>query len=466
MRRGWVKAGVWGLILAACAPTGAPSFRADAGPGPGVDAGALPPGVDAGPRIGRDAGTPPPPRAGDADGDGLPDADEMTRGTDPGNPDTDGDGINDGVEVLAGTDPSDRASTIPATDFYVVLPFEEPAQVREMEFTARLARGDIFFLIDTTGSMFLAIENVRTSLSSSIVPALDAAIADVVMGVGDFRDFPVDPYGDPGDWAFRLRQRLTADVGAVQTALDALRPFGGGDVDEALLEGLWESAGAPCPDGFGQACFRPTSTPIIVAITDAPAHNAPGSTPYTGVSAHGYEDVVATLNANGVKIVGAAVTPPIPLPLPSDARDDLEDLATDTDSRAVDGSLTVYNAMGGTVSESIINGIADLVGTTEQDVTSQTHDDPADSVDATRFITSIRPLRATRATRFDDTTFYGVGGGTTITFQVTFQNDFVPQDTFVQIFRAEIEIVDLPDRSSLDRRQVYIVVPRIGGDLI
>ncbi|WP_349016710.1 Stk1 family PASTA domain-containing Ser/Thr kinase [Nocardioides sp. QY071] len=47
----------------------------------------------------------PPPPVTDTDGDGLPDPDEATRGTDPTNPDTDGDGVSDGAEVAAGTDP-------------------------------------------------------------------------------------------------------------------------------------------------------------------------------------------------------------------------------------------------------------------------------------------------------------------------------------------------------------------------
>jgi len=454
----------------ACSPdaTG-PRPERDSGPTPLVDGGGLPL---------RDTGPPPPrpdagpARPGDADNDGLPDSDELARGTDPNNPDTDGDGIDDGVEVLAGTAPTSAASTIPPTDFYVILPYEDPEQVRELDFTARLGRGDIFFLVDTTGSMGLAINNVRTSLATMIVPAVRDAIADVVMGVGDVRDFPIDPYGDPRDWAFTLRQPMTADVPAVQTALNGLRAGGGNDGPEATVEGLWSSVSGSCAGGFGMACFRDSSHPIIVVVTDAEMHNGPGgANAYSGVAgAHTWAEMTAALNAQGVKIVGAAVDPasiiPIPIPLPNVARPHLLELARATTSRSATGSDTVYDAPGGSVSRAVVDGIVDLVGATTQDVTSRTLDDDSDMVDARLFIKAVRPARATRATRFDETTFYGVAGGTTITFAVHFQNDFLPQQAFVQIFRAYIEVFDIASVTTLDRRNVYIVVPAIGGVLI
>lgn len=50
-------------------------------------------------------GARPDPSLADTDGDGLSDADERVRGTDPYNPDTDGDGLPDGWEVAQGLDP-------------------------------------------------------------------------------------------------------------------------------------------------------------------------------------------------------------------------------------------------------------------------------------------------------------------------------------------------------------------------
>lgn len=48
--------------------------------------------------------------AADPDGDGLTNAEEIARGTDPLNPDTDGDGFPDGLEVALGSNPLDPAS--------------------------------------------------------------------------------------------------------------------------------------------------------------------------------------------------------------------------------------------------------------------------------------------------------------------------------------------------------------------
>ena len=49
---------------------------------------------------------------------------------------------------------------------------------------------------------------------------------------------------------------------------------------------------------------------------------------------------------------------------------------------------------------------------------------------------------------------------------MTFVNDFLPSETFVQIFQADIEVFEVRSMTVLDSRNVYIVVPAIGGVLI
>ena len=414
------------------------------------------PGTDAGPRPPTDPTTPPPPP--DADEDGLPDADETAVGTDPMNPDTDGDGVGDGVETVAGTDPRDPASTIAPTDFYVILPYEDPAQTDELDFTARLGKADVFFLIDTTGSMGGAISNVQSTLSSVIVPAIEASIADAQMGVGDYRDFPTGSYGSPGDWPFALRQAVTPSVPAVQSALGVLRAGGGADGPESMTEALYETANGGCSTGAGrgQACFRSDATPIVVVVTDVVTHNGPGGANGYSFTARRWDESMAALNGIGAKVLGVRVG----------GSDHLNELANATSSRRADGSPTVYSAPGGSVDRAVVDGIVDLAGGVPQDVSRRVMDDTSDDVDASQFIKQVTPLRATRMVTMDATTFYGVPGGTTVTFEVTFQNDFFPHEDRVRIFRAQIEVHDLPGMTALDTRNVYIVVPARDGSIL
>ncbi len=260
----------------------------------------------------------------------------------------------------------------PAQDFFFVLPYQEPTgpAARPLAFGTQIPALDVFFLMDTTGSMFGSITNLASALSSVIVPGVQAEVADSQFGVGAFEDFPVGLHGSPAgsdcgrggvstpDQPFHLFQAITADVAATQTGISRLRtatgPIGcGADWPESGIEAIYQAAtgeGLSGPGltsvpanqtGVGGVAFRAGTMPVIVQISDAMMHG-PGETGVcssTGESA-GYDGTVTpaahsraqakTALANiCARVVGvAAIQPSLSAECSSQA--DLEDFATST----------------------------------------------------------------------------------------------------------------------------------------
>jgi hypothetical protein len=460
----------------------------------------------------------------DADNDGLSDAEELAAGTDPTNIDSDGDGVTDLGEVRGtGTNPLDPGSTIPEGDFFVVLPYLGAHEMRPLEFGTDISVADVYFLIDTTGSMGGPITNVQSSLTT-IASELSSRIRSVQMGVGEHKDFPFcagggdpfgggggDCYGDGGDQAYVHHTDITDNVSAVQSGLAMLSPSGGSDGPESQVEAMFQTtSGAGGTWGFGDAswslperrcpeypdeprdrigypCFRPGALPIVVLVSDVVWHNGPGSVPlcsdgtfatdgrcaYAGItpSPHSFNQAATDMNRIGARFIGVAVN--------GGGREEMEEMARRTGSVDGGGMPLVYDASGGTVSSAIIDGIGTLIGGTPQDVNTRTEDVPGNpgGVDATRFIKMIVPQTGCNASTGacgpmpgityesqDTTTFYEVIPGTRVTFDVDFYNDFVPPPPTAQIYRALIIVVG-NGVAELDSRQVYIVVPPDGVDI-
>lgn len=442
-----------------------------------------------------------------SDNDGLADAEERERySTDPYRRDTDGDGVTDLGEALGTrTDPNDPSSTIDPDDFFLVLPYDGAPVDRELDFGTRLQVADVYFLIDTTGSMQAAIDNVTASLSS-LSERIRTQIPNVQMGVGRYGDFPnstglfdFDAYGHPSDVPYANEQSITDDLYLVQSALGRLSAGGGADTPESASEALYQTATGeggtwtftsdappfvlaaaycpPLPDEYGRRrgypCFRPGSLPIVVLVTDAPFHNGPGGAhAYAGISPapHTFEQAVAALNAIGARFIGVAVG--------ADPRAHEEAAARMTGSVDLGGRPLVYDATGGTVSEAIVEGIETLAGRTPQDVDTALENVPGnpDDFDATAFIESVVPVEGLNGaisgpnpgvtyTSKDDTTFYAVVPGTRVIFAVRFRNDVRPPAETAQIFRARI-VVRGNRVARLDERQVFIVVPPEGATIL
>ena len=146
-------------------------------------------GVDTGLDAGHDAGP-------DTDGDGLPDSEEPTYGTDPSDPDTDDDGLSDGDEVAAGTDPTawdTDGDGVPDGDevFLGTDPTTPDSACADTSAEARLVRVpvDIILVIDSSGSMNGEIEAVERNIDDNLARILDAEAVDYrVILLAEYRD--------------------------------------------------------------------------------------------------------------------------------------------------------------------------------------------------------------------------------------------------------------------------------------
>ena len=444
----------------------------------------------------------------DSDNDGLTDAEEIALGTDPYDADSDDDGVTDLAEVRGtGTDPTDPADTIPEGDFFVVLPYMDPPENRPLRFGTDLKMADVYFLIDTSFSMDDAIANVRTSLST-IAAEVTTRIPDVQMGVGRFEDFPFnnrvcigpfctgDYFGDPGDVPFAHEQDITGTLADVQSALNGLTTAIGGDCPESQSEALFQMAtgaggaysmggtsytipAASCSGGAtGFPCFRPGALPIVVMVTDAGWHNgATGENPYSGISpaVHNFDQAAAAINAIGGRYIGVALIPGGGCGALGLDRVAQDEMARRTGSVDATGAPLVSVADSGTVSTSIIDSIQTLASSTPMDVNTRAENVPGNpgDIDATLFLNAIIPLEAYRDgaacptcyTSKDATTFYQVVPGAEVEFDIEFENTIRMGQETAEIFRAKIFVVG-NGVTDLDERQVYIVVPPEGQEIV
>lgn len=227
-------------------------------------------------------------------------------------------------------------------DFFFVLPFEDPGgnESQELTFSTDVKAMDVFFNMDTTGSMDGEVSNLQTSLTSTVIPGIEAQVPNTEFGVGAYEDFPVSPYGETSctygalggpDQPFELFTEITADVAAVQAAVNSLGIGGnaigcGNDGPESAIEGMYQIAtgdGLAGPgltsvpanaSGIGGVGFRENSMPVVVNITDAVSHDAGPSAcfgvQYTNASvtavAHDEAETMAALNAICARVIQVA----------------------------------------------------------------------------------------------------------------------------------------------------------------
>lgn len=454
----------------------------------------------------------------DSDNDGLSDGQEDTNQdgvldpgeSDPTQEDTDMDGFPDVVEWAAGTDPSDPNSVLDADDFFFLLPYESDPnsailEEGNLDFSTTIIKADVFFEIDTTGSMGGVITTLQDSLQSLIVPNLDAVIDDAAMGVASFRDFPLGGFGSGGDLPFLLGQRITTSITDVQNGLNGLFAAGGSDIPESGLEALYQTVtgegvawfsgtvgsvpkfdaleGYDPARGHGLlsgAGFRAGALPIVVHATDAPYHEGEEYIAAGVTEAHTRDDAVAAAQAMGARFIGLITQGQNKEPLKSIARDTGALVSPEAwgpfetqchtgllgalEPPDVDGLCPLVFTMGfngGGVDLQIVEGIESLVRFAALDISGLPVADPNElpMINTARFITAITPVGPPPpGSVISGDVFENVLPGQPVRFTVTAQNTFFPGGRQARLFRVTIRVMG-SSVTVLDERDVFIVVP-------
>jgi hypothetical protein len=436
----------------------------------------------------------------DSDGDGLPDADEIAAGSDPRDEDSDDDGVTDLVEVAASTDPRDATDSPRARgDFFFLVPYDgAPTPARDtLVFATNIQRADVHFVIDTSISMQGYIDTVRTSLMTTVIPGITRAIPDVQLGVGQFDVCPQSNYSRTTCVGIQQTQTSTADTAAVNSALSSLtadcRP-----VHEPYAQAAWVWATgdtsrwpllrAPsCPAGaVGLGCVREGALPILVIIGDEPYSEsfAVGGTPCASGMCTSCESFPTSMD---ILDAFASIRGRLLVLGPTGRSTEWAPLVRGTG--AVDGTgapLIFSDAGEATVDAAVVDAISTLASSTPLDITARPRDaDDGDGVDATIFIERIEPNTAGGVMDPRDPAIVCVGGlptsdvdgdgleetfpdvtpGTPVCFDIVPRmNTTVMPTASPQLFRAQVDVIG-DGVTVLDTRDVYFVVPPIGGDI-
>ncbi|MBL8721452.1 MAG: hypothetical protein JNL79_36025 [Myxococcales bacterium] len=181
-------------------------------------------------------------------------------------------------------------------DFFFTVPYlGKPSPDRDvLTFGTNIKQVDVAFNMDTTGSMGGAVTNLRTNLSTTVIPALSKAIPSVGVAIVDHKDYPVCSHGGagygtfPGDFPAKVHQIVTTDIAKAQAATTKYVASGGADGPESQIPSMWHiltggalnwtggtvAAHTPAPGTFGGVDFRPGSLPVVVLMTDVSWHDA------------------------------------------------------------------------------------------------------------------------------------------------------------------------------------------------
>lgn len=126
---------------------------------------------------------------------------------------------------------------------------------------------DVAFVIDSTGSMYDEIEQVKENVAT-LVSQIAAIDPDYRLALVDYKDVEEED----SEYQSRLDLDFSTDVEAFDRELSGLEAYGGGDEPESVYSGLMTALGLD---------WRAGAKKIVVQIGDAPAKDPEPVTGYT-----------------------------------------------------------------------------------------------------------------------------------------------------------------------------------------
>jgi hypothetical protein len=220
---------------------------------------------------------------------------------------------------------------------------------------------DALLLQDETGSFQDAIGKMKSLVGSDLVPALNATGASYATGVAGFRDYSRHPWGDTGDWVYRLLAPLALGGAGFSSGVPQLVANGGADEPEAQLEALAYlsnpehaaidsngdgSVSGPSDTPAGaQPHWRRTAKRVVLLATDADCHTVNDGTGWPGDPNITSPGVVGEmLKKNGITVIG--LVPPAGVTT-----------CVSTLARITGGTLQRTNVSGSDVATAIVAGL-------------------------------------------------------------------------------------------------------------
>ncbi|HRA19785.1 MAG TPA: VWA domain-containing protein [Anaerolineae bacterium] len=170
------------------------------------------------------------------------------------------------TDVIPVTATPTRAPTATATFVATLCPGDSATEVKPVHVPPAPGRADLLFAFDTTGSMGPVLDSAKSN-AVAIMADLARLIPDIQFAVVDFRDYPLEPFGESGDWPYRLRQSVTGDRSAVVAAIAATSANQGGDAPEAYSRTLHEAV------ADGSIGWRPDARRFVVMFGDDVPHD-------------------------------------------------------------------------------------------------------------------------------------------------------------------------------------------------